>query len=603
LLVAGVVYGIVRSRSAKLRSRNLALEKLVQERTQEISAKNRQLDEQNHELQTQSEQLADQTRQLLELDKMKSSFFANLSHEFRTPLTLVLGTLNDKANRLKEGRDQAKVPFSSQEISVMQRNAQRLLQLINQLLDLSKLDSGRMQLQFQDGDLLELLGPVAASFASVAEYRQIRFEVQLPEGPLYCRFDADKLEKILYNLLSNAFKFTPDGGTVTFTVTWEPAAAEQPFPGTLRGWVQDSGPGIPAGQLESVFDRFFQGAQLYQGDGQGTGIGLALTKELVHLHGGQIRVESQPGRGATFALEIPLAAPLSTEAPAPGAGNRPLPFRATETAPLEENVPLSRAAGDPALPLLLMVEDNADLRQYIRGHLEAQYRVLESDNGLTGWEMTLAHLPDVLISDWMMPGLSGVELLERVKNDERTSHIPFVLLTALATQEGKLTGLATGADEYLTKPFDARELQLRVRNIIETRRKLRERFGRELRIQPKDITVTSADEQFMEKVLSIVEAHLGDPEFGAEQFGREAGLSRMQLHRKLTALTGHTTGDFIRTMRLKRAAQLLEARTATVSEIAFSVGFSSLSYFTRSFREQFGVNPTQYAARTPSPTD
>ncbi|MBD0256746.1 MAG: response regulator, partial [Cytophagales bacterium] len=604
LLATGLLYGLVRRRMAALQRRNVELEKIVRDRTREIAAKNEQLDAQNAQLQAQAGQLARQTAQLLELDEMKSNFFANISHEFRTPLTLVLGILNDKAARRDERRSGAPVPVSPQEISVMQRNARRLLQLINQLLDLSRIDSGRMKLHLQDGNLADLLALVAASFASLAEYRNIRFEVQLPDGPLYCRFDADKLEKVLYNLLSNAFKFTPYGGTVALEVRWEPPPDGQNDPGAAPGrlWVgvRDSGPGIPADQLEKVFDRFFQGTQLYQGDAQGTGIGLALTRELVQLHGGRIWAES-PG-GAYFGVELPLGtAPPTENTLAPSLSAT---FGSADWVGGDGGTPAVPAPGDPnlnlGLPLLLVVEDNADLRGYIRGHLEDKYRVMESENGIAGWEMALEHLPDLLISDWMMPGMNGVQLLERVKADERTSHIPFVLLTALATDEGKLTGLATGADEYLTKPFDARELELRIRNLIETRRRLRERFAREVRLQPKDIAVTSTDERFMEKVMAIVEEHLGDADFGAEQFGREVGLSRMQLHRKLTALTGQSTGDFIRTMRLKRAAQLLEARAGTVSEIAFTVGYGSLSYFTRSFREQFGVNPSEYAAKVTS---
>ncbi|HEX8529085.1 MAG TPA: ATP-binding protein, partial [Cytophagales bacterium] len=299
LLATGLLYGLVRRRMAALQQRNLELEKIIRDRTWEIANKNELLDAQNAQLQAQAGQLARQTTQLLELDEMKSSFFANISHEFRTPLTLVLGILNDKAAQGDERRSGAPVPVSPREIGVMQRNARRLLQLINQLLDLSRIDSGRMKLHLQDGNLADLLALVVASFASLAEYRNIRFEVQLPDGPLYCRFDADKLEKVLYNLLSNAFKFTPYGGTVALDVHWEPAPAgpneANTAPGRLRLGVRDSGPGIPADQLEKVFDRFFQGAQLYQGDAQGTGIGLALTRELVQLHGGRIWAESPGG--------------------------------------------------------------------------------------------------------------------------------------------------------------------------------------------------------------------------------------------------------------------------------------------------------------------
>jgi signal transduction histidine kinase/DNA-binding response OmpR family regulator/ligand-binding sensor domain-containing protein len=583
LLAAGLMYIIVRWRLGQLREKNVALEAIVRERTHEIAAKNQLLE-------GQAGQLEKQTRQLRELDQAKSNFFANISHEFRTPLTLILGTLSDKLSGFRQPPNAPATSIPRTEVKVMHRNAQRLLQLVNQLLDLSKVESGQMTLQAQNVDLNQLLNVVVASFSSLATFHRLRFYARLPTEPILCRLDVDQTKKILYNLLSNAFKFTPDGGEISLAA--EVITAPESL---VQLTVQDSGPGIAANQLEKVFDRFYQGSQSYQSDQQGTGIGLALTRELVQLHGGTIRVESEPGQGARFIVQFPLV-PFDS---APVASLTSTDYL-VETDPANDNIP---ATSDPLLqvlpenaplPVLLLVEDNADLRHYIRAQVAKQYQVLESENGLQGWETALEHLPDLIISDWMMPEMSGIELCQRLKTDERTSHIPVVLLTALATTEGKMTGLETGADEYLTKPFDARELHLRIRNLIESRRKLRERFSREIRVQPTDITVTSADEQFLQRVMRIVEEHLGDSEFSAEQFCREVGLSRMQLHRKLTALTGQSAGDFIRLMRLKRAAQLLEAQSATVSEIAYEVGFNTLFYFSKCFKEQFGVPPSEY---------
>ncbi|GAB3331082.1 hypothetical protein GCM10027299_36570 [Larkinella ripae] len=586
LLLTLVVGALVVSRQRLKIQKNQAL----LEQSKLVAEKNEQLQNQTHQLEEQAATLATQARQLQELDEVKSRFFANISHEFRTPLTLIIGTLTEKMRALTDATDAA---FRWNEVSVMHRNAQRLLQLINQLLDLSKIESGKMELQLQAGAINDLLMVTTASFSSMAEQRTIQYSVNLPNDRLSVRYHPDQLEKVVTNLLSNAFKFTPNGGSVTLSAQ-QITKNDKPY---VQISVEDSGTGIAPEQVERVFERFYQGTTSLVGDQPGTGIGLSLVKEVVQLHGGTIRIEQKTGPGARFVVELPYVESVETGA------ESALPKRASvESVPLlaepvlEE--PATAAEGPDNRPTLLIVEDNDDLRMFIRNQLRKQYRILESENGARGLETAVENVPDLIVSDWMMPEMDGVELCRRIKTDERTSHIPVIMLTALATQDNKLTGLETGADDYLTKPFDSRELLVRVQNLIENRRQLRERFSRELRIEPTDIAVTSADEKFLKRVMTIVEDNLGNSEFGAEEFGREAGLSRMQLHRKLTALTGQSAGDFIRVMRLKRAAQLLGGQAATVSEIAYEVGFNSLSYFSKAFREQFGVLPTEYASRS-----
>ncbi|MFD1142857.1 tetratricopeptide repeat protein [Larkinella insperata] len=586
LLLTLVVGALVVSRQRLKIQKNQAL--LAQSRV--VSEKNEQLERQTRQLEGQAETLATQARQLQELDEVKSRFFANISHEFRTPLTLIIGPLAEKMRSLTDATD---VDFRWNEVAVMHRNAQRLLQLINQLLDLSKIESGKMNLQLQPGAINDLLTVAAASFSSMAEQRSIQYTVQLPTERLLVRYHADQLEKVVTNLLSNAFKFTPNGGSVTLTAQ----RVEKQGKPLVQIWVDDTGMGIAPEQVERVFERFYQGTTSLVGDQPGTGIGLSLVKEVIQLHNGTIRVETKAEPGARFVVELPFEELAETviEVSSPRSRSEGALFVGGKTV---ANEPESGTEGTEVRPTLLIVEDNDDLRMFIRNQLGRHYRVLERENGARGLEAALELSPDLIISDWMMPEMDGAELCRRIKTDERTSHIPMIMLTALATQDNKLTGLETGADDYLTKPFDSRELLVRVQNLIESRRKLRERFGRELRIGPTDIAVTSADEKFLMRVMKIVEDNLGNSQFSAEEFGREAGLSRMQLHRKLTALTGQSAGDFIRVMRLKRAAQLLEGQAATVSEIAYEVGFNSLSYFSKVFREQFGVLPTEYANRS-----
>lgn len=551
---------------------------------------NNKLLEINDRLRQQSILLEEQTKKLQELDKAKSGFFANISHEFRTPLTLILNGLGDKLNQAKDGSEK-------ESFAMLQRNARRLLGLINQLLDLSKLEAGRMKLVLENIELNELIRVVHGSFSSLAQSKQINFSLDLPELPISCRLDPDKIEKILYNLVSNAFKFTPPNGTIALKVLAKyqetGSGASAGAKSSIEITVSDDGFGIPAAQLEHVFDRFYQGDQYYT-DEQGTGIGLALTKELVELQKGKISARNNPEKGVCFTVELPLLPALAGEAFLKPETMAPI---AGLTASPDIIVPVIETSSD--LPSILVVEDNEDLRQYIRLQLQQEYQVAVAVNGKEGLASALATIPDAIVTDWMMPEMDGIELIRQLKTDERTSHIPVILLTALAGEESKLEGLATRADDYLTKPFDNRELLLRMRNLVESRRQLREKYSKELFLGPKKTVVRSLDEQFLEKVMLAVETHMGNPDFNMDRFGQEVGLSRMQLHRKLKALTNESPGDFLRSMRLKQANRLLSKRSGNVSEVAYEVGFNNLSYFSKCYKEQFGISPNETPAAIP----
>jgi len=570
-----------------------------------------------------------EARQLQQLDQLKSRFFANISHEFRTPLTLLRGPLQ----RLQE--DPA---FGEPEtFAMMARNTARLGQLIDQLLDLSRLEAGRLPLQWRRSDCLGYLRVLVSSFESLAQDRAIALNTRFPAGSLEVWFDPDFLEKIITNLLSNALKFTPDGGEVLVTVHTPPEvhrrrvphsghAGEGPVEAGSREVVVEvanTGSFIPPQERERIFDRFHRlpGGRT----AGGTGIGLALVKELVEWHGGSVTVDSDPDRGTCFTVSLPvfLEAPgAGTEEPLPPPGMAEVagePLRRAQDGH-RQSIPVPRAAphedeaATPAasvqpLPAeeeadkvseaeptrLLIVEDNDDLRAYLRKELAADFGLLEAADGEVGLTLALAEIPDLVLSDVMMPGIDGFELCRRLKEDERTSHIPVILLTARVESESRLTGLRTGADDYLAKPFDPRELRVRIENLITQRRKLRERFAHLIvNLEPSAMPVTSADERFLRRAREVVEEHLADPDFKVDTFCREIAMSRAQLHRKLKAVTGQSTREFIRTHRLQRAAQLLEGGYGNVTDVAYAVGFRHLSYFSKSFRAQYGVQPSDY---------
>lgn len=511
---------------------------------------------------------------ILELDEIKSRFFANISHEFRTPLTLMLGPLKQME---ETGTDESQ---RKRYVAMMRRNGDRLLQLINQLLDLSKLESGKMDLKVSKTDITAFLKTIAASFESLAEQNQVNYHIHFPEENIFGFIDRDKLEKIVVNLLSNAFRFTAANGSVSFSVDTDGKR--------VRLTVQDDGVGIPREQLNRIFDRFHQVA----GTEGGTGIGLALAKELLQLHKGQVSVQSEAGKGSSFRISVPIAQEFysSQEVSASNMGDLPAFEKADTGLPGVEIV--EEAAYDTSLPLVLVVEDNPDLQQYIADTLRSQFHVKIAGNGKLGLQQATELIPDCIISDVMMPEMDGITMCARLKKESVTSHIPVILLTAKAGSGSRIEGLQTGADDYLVKPFDSAELIVRVKNLIEQRKQLRERYSREvISVQPDQVEMPSVEHDFIQQVRAVIEENIDNELFGVIELANAIHLSRSQLHRKLKSLTGQAPNELIRNYRLERAHQLLGQKTGTVTEIAYQTGFSSPAYFSKCFADRYGFSP------------
>jgi signal transduction histidine kinase/DNA-binding response OmpR family regulator len=554
-----------------------------------------------------------EAEKLKELDAMKSRFFSNISHEFRTPLTLILGPIENMLAKITDKQ-------SNQDLSLMHKNATNLLRLVNQLLDLARLESGKMRLQASRGDLMQCLKSIVAAFESLARSRNVTLHFHSQVESLEAWFNREHLETVFYNLLSNAFKFTPEGGEVSvqLSVISNQLSLNQPITDhSSLITVKDTGIGIPTDKLRYVFDRFYQAESASTQTGaarkfEGTGIGLSLVKELVELHHGKVEITSEEGKGTEVVVRLPLgrehlqaeeivSEQLSVSSDQLSVGSEQ---GAIASATQRSSHPEIHQSSDPTIQpsidpdsdeeIVLIVEDNADMRAYIRRNLENGYKVVEAQNGQEGLEKAMAMIPDMIISDVMMPVMDGYALCDRLKSDEKTSHIPVILLTARAGREDKLEGLETGADDYLTKPFDAEELQIRVKNLIALRRKLQEKFKKQMVLQPSEISITSVDEAFLKKAVAMVEEHLEDESFSPDDLAHEVGMSRAQFYRKLRALTDQPAGHFIRAIRLQRAADLLKQGFGNITEIAYKVGFSSQPYFTKCFQEYFGVSPKEY---------
>ena len=547
-----------------------------------------------------------------ELDRLKSRFFANISHEFRTPLTLILGPLMNLEKEDLSSKNKS-------ELNVIQRNALRLQRLINQLLSLSKLESGKMELQLQKLDIVKLVRGYTQAFESLAKQKNIQLEFYSNQKEFYMPADKDKLEKILFNLLSNAFKFTPDGGKIKVSILWiEQDTIMQTEDDTMLNAllkssqeksiviaVSDTGKGMEIKEINHIFDRFYQTDDTSSMFQKSTGIGLALTQELVELHNGHIEVNSEPGKGSCFGVFIGMENESIIDSLTQSDNET---FLLDDEDALEidnlttyhDNNSLQEhtdpGSFDEKKPVLLIVEDNADLRNYIKGHLESTYNIIEANNGKKGLQIALDHIPDIVLSDVMMPEMDGYELCGKLKSDERTSHIPVILLTARASIESKLEGLETGADDFLTKPFDPQELIIRIKNLITQRERLKAIYLKSIAspLELSDSSITSIDKKFMEKVVMLIEKNITDPDFIVERLSGEMALSRMQLHRKLRGLVNQSASEFIRTVRLNKAAILIKEESANIAEIAYDVGFNNPSYFSECFKKQFGKLPSEY---------
>ena len=523
-----------------------------------------------------AQKLEERNTKLEELDELKTRFFTNISHELRTPLTVISGM----AEQIEAHPER----WLSKGLVLIKRNTFNLLNLVKQILDLRKLESGKMELQLTQKDLIPFLNYLSESFQSLAESRDIQLHFLKNEGTLTMDFDPEKLQRIIVNLLGNAVKYTAEGGDVYLLV--------DKLGETLQLRVKDTGIGIPASQLPYVFDRFFRAEEPHAASQEGTGIGLSLVRELVKLMEGTIEVESQEGVGTTFTIKLPIkrTAPVfsSTEdqqEQLPAALNERFPQGAT-TFP---NPPTENAE----LPNLLIIEDNPDVAQYLYACLEGHYRLALGQDGEEGINKALEQVPDIIVSDVMMPKKDGFEVCQALKQDDRTSHIPIVLLTAKADVESRIAGLEHGADAYLAKPFDKKELLVRLEKLLELRDKLRARYTALDALGDKNNTNPQPEDEFVMKLRSEVEANIEDEDFGILQLCRAVGMSRTQLHRKIKALTGKSTSIFVRAIRLQKAKELLEQTDLNISQVAFEVGFKDPKYFSRTFAEEFGESPNQ----------
>ena len=539
----------------------------------------RQVILQRERMKVRVEQEREEAHRIHELDMLKLKFFTNVSHEFRTPLTLILTPLEKLLKHSKE-------PAEKGHLQLIYRNARRLLNLVNQLLDFRKMEVQEIKLNPTTGDIIHFARDVAYSFSDLSEKKNIQFAFNCNVENLETVFDHNKLERILFNLISNAFKFTPEGGKVWVDIT---ALAENTGR-WLQIKVRDTGIGIPEDKKDLIFERFFQNDTPGSMVNQGSGIGLSITKEFVRIHGGTIAVESELEKGSSFIIMLPV---------------REIGNDHKEEASIEEEdeaaLNLASSVNNQShtgkrKPILLLVEDNEDFRFYLKDNLRLRYHVIEAQNGKDGWVKATTQIPDLIVSDVMMPEMNGIDLCRKIRSDARTSHIPFILLTARAADEQMKEGFEIGADDYVTKPFSFEILQSRIKNLLARRAAFQKSFANKIEIKTSEVKVSSLDEKLIEKAIKFVEEKISDPDFSVEDLSYELGMSRVHLYKKLISLTGKSPIEFIRTIRLQHAAQLLEKSQLTVAEVAYKVGFNNPKYFAKYFKEQFNILPSLYAS-------
>ncbi|HJV76782.1 MAG TPA: two-component regulator propeller domain-containing protein [Paludibacter sp.] len=527
----------------------------------------------------ENEQRVREAKQLHEMDEMKFRFFTNISHEFRTPLTLIINPVEKLLNEMRSEEERSL-------LSIIHRNANGLLELVNQLLDFRKLDVQKDTLNISVGDVVAYIKDICYSFTELANQKSIKFSFSTSVSELRMEFDPVKMKKIVFNLLSNAFKFTPKDGKIDVRMSLIHQPNEEKK--ILKIMVTDSGIGIPAKDLDRVFERFYRVENAENGHQTGTGVGLHIVSEYVKLHDGVIGVESQVGQGSTFTVMIPANQHIQEEIISQKlvVDEKPVDLAVEDEIVAEDH--------RTKLPLMLVVDDNHDFRNFIATMFAENYRILKAEDGEIAYRMILDKMPDLIICDVMMPNMDGFELCKLVKQDIRISHIPIILLTAKAGDENKYRGLEAGAEDYISKPFNMEMLALKVNRIIERQKKTRDQFRHKVDITTGDVEIVSMDEKFVKKAVALVEANISTSEFLVEDLCREMGMSRVYFYKKILSLTDKTPSEFIRFIRLKRAADLLERSQLFVNEVAFQVGFNDPKYFRKYFKDEFGMTPNEY---------
>lgn len=569
LLVIGLLVAVYLSLRAKNRlNRELSLQK------KKLEEQKTQLIHQTELLEQQKSQLEQLSRELEAATHAKLVFFTNISHDFRTPLTLIADPIEQLL------ADNSISTQSRQLLELMKKNVHILLRLVNQILDFRKVENGRMELRLEPFDLLDSFRGWNDSFRMALLKKHISFSFEpAPDTDFRMMADAEKMECIYFNLFSNAVKYTPENGKVIIRLE----TAEQNF----RLEVFNSGSYISSTDVEAIFERFYQ----VDGHQAGTGIGLALVRAFVEMHGGNITAHSDE-KGTTFTVTFPRQ-DLSLYHPT--VVTLPAGEKEVSSTLVDAEISTEGEVVEADCPTVLVIDDNADIRTYVKSLLSKDYRVLDAADGAAGIRLAMKYVPDVIISDVMMPGMDGVECCRRLKSELQTSHIPVILLTACSLDEQRIQGYDGGADSYISKPFNSQLLLSRVRNLIANRRQLKQFFGDNQTIDKESIS--DLDKDFVSRFKSLVEAKMKDPDLNVEDLGRDMGMSRVQLYRKLKSLTNYSPNELLRQMRLKRAASLLASSEMTVAETAYEVGFSSPSYFTKCYKEQFGESPTDFLKR------
>jgi signal transduction histidine kinase/ligand-binding sensor domain-containing protein/DNA-binding response OmpR family regulator len=522
-----------------------------------------------------------------EIDMLKIKFITNISHEFKTPLSLIISPVEKMLKSIDK-------PELQNQLLMVFRNARRLLNLVNQLLDFRRMEFQQIKLSPTLGDIVAFSRDITHSFSDLTEKKNIELHFKSEIENLKMIFDHDKIEKIIFNLLSNALKFTPEKGTITVSLSQRIVNDVIKVNGNSdMSWVlikvQDTGIGIPKEKQEKVFERFYQIENPRSQIKQGTGIGLSLVNEFVKLHNGKIELESEEGRGSCFTVMLPAI----SESDMIEFSRQSAMLNGESPLPVQSEIKDHRIEGNPSI---LIVEDNEDFLFYLKDYLKTNYNIIEAHNGSAGLKLARDFVPDLIVSDIMMPEMDGIEMCRAIKNDKRTSHIPVILLTARASDNLKVEGFETGAEDYITKPFSFEILESRIKNLIQQREKIKKSFQKRFELTPSEIQITSLDEKLIQKAVSIVEKNLSDPDFSVDILAREVGMSRVHLYKKLTSLTGKSPIEFIRVIRLRRAAQLLEKSQLTIAEVAYQVGFNNPKYFTKYFKDEHKVLPSEYAA-------